>query len=177
MMSIFASLLSSASGILVVLGVLAGSFGLGMFEEHKIGVGQIDKLKLEYAQAQAKAIADAAAQQKRFDTLAVGSAQAEGAKQASIVTLSRKQQLEIPHYVPVIRACVPVGLVRVLHAAATGVSTADVPLAPGKSDDACSAAGWPDLARAIVADFGTSRQNATQLDALIDFMRKAKGAS
>lgn len=160
--------------VAILLAVFA-LVGAGAYEEHQVDLGTINGLKAQYATDKAAAISAAMLQQKRYDTDAIAAAGAERDQQAALASQLQQNQQEVVRYVPTIKSCVPLGLVRVLRAAAIGVSTGNVSLPAGKSDDACAGVEWPDLARSIISDFGTARANAVQLNALIGFMRKAQG--
>lgn len=115
--------------------------------------------------ARAKGVQIATAQTQ----LSVNTAVAEGQAQERIVYKTRTIIEKVPQYVTVTqdRACVSYGLVRVLDAAAQGRDPAELQLPAGKSDDACSPVKASDLARNVAENYGISRQNSEQLDALI----------
>lgn len=68
------------------------------------------------------------------------------------------------------RTCVPYGFVRTLDAAVLGVRPGDLPLPAGKSDDDCAPIEASSLAAGIAENYGAARQNAVQLDALLDYL-------
>ena len=152
-------------------------FGGGFWTGHRIEADKLDRFKTEVADARAEADAKALALQKQYDDLASSAAQADQQKQAAIQAALSQQKKEIASHVPPIRACVPIGLLRVLRGAELGLSASGVPQPAGKSDDACSTVGWPRLAAAIITDLATARANAAQLDALTGYMRTAKASA
>ena len=177
MWSLIASLATSASGVLALLAVVAGLIGVGAFEQHKIDANQLTSLKARYAQASAVALAKGAAIQQANDERAIAAASAEAAVQQTLAAALQKELADVKAHVTVrtIAAnCVPLGLVRVLYAGSHGVDANSLPLGAGQSDDTCSAVGWPELAAAIIHDYGQARANGEQLTALQALV--AKGA-
>lgn len=121
-------------------------------------------------EAVAKAVAKERAQAKSDLDAAVKEAQA----QEKIVTRTQTIIKEVPRYVTASQdrgTCVTYGLVRVLDAAALGADPADLELPAGQSDDACAPVKASALAASVAENYGTARQNAQQLDALIEDTR------
>lgn len=165
---------SFSSSTVKLIAIAAAIFALvafGAWGQHKIDADALDRLKAQYAQAQAAAASAALAKQQRYDADAVTAAQQDQQKQLALSSDIQRSQQEIIRYVPKTRSCVPVGLVSVLRSA-IGVSV-NVPAAAGKSDDACSSVGWPDLARGVIDAFGRARANSDQLNALEAFINQA----
>lgn len=160
----------AAALIAVVLAIFGGGFKAGWDWEATV----LWKERAANAQALAKAAAQAAAEQKSLDDAALDDASREAAAQsARVAQLSRN--LEAARHAPVktiTRSCVPLGLVRVLDGAAFGRDPASLALPAGKSLDACASLGWRDLVGVIVGNYGTARDNAGQLDALIQAWRR-----
>lgn len=160
---------------LVILGLVFGAVHV----TRKVDAVKYQKLELAYQAAQAKAVAEAMAQQREFDDLASKAARDDARKQAAVVANVKQQLAEVKRHVHAISAtghCITYGLVRVIDAAVHGVSASDLPLPAGKSDDACAPVSAADLARSIVDNYGTARANASQLDDLEAFSRAAKAA-
>ena len=173
MWSLVASAASSASGILIMLGVVAGLIGVGAFEQHKIDANSLTSLKADYAKQSAAALAKGAAIQQENDNRAIAAASAEAAVQASRVA-ALQQELDgvQKHVTTKAIPCISYGLVRVLDAAVLGVSPDALSLPPGKSDDTCSPITATELAVSIVSNYGAALGNAEQLAALQALLRK-----
>lgn len=118
-----------------------------------------------------KAVADAVAKEKAQAEANTKAAVAEAEAQQKIVVRTQTTVKEVPTYVPTEvdqRTCVTYGLVRVLDAAASGRSPADLELPAGQSDDACAPVTASALAANVASNYGVALQNAQQLDALIE---------
>lgn len=165
---------SATLRLVAILIVVLGLMGAGAYIDHRLEADKYDRRVAQDAQAQAKAVSAALELQRKLGADAVAAAQAEAATQSRLSTEADLHQQEIVKYVPVTRVCVPYGLVRVLNAAA-GLPAASVSRSAGKSDDACAPVSWRDVARSIIADYATGRANAAQQDALIGFLRTARG--
>ena len=166
--------LSTVAFEAICAGVVAlGLFVGGMVTDHKIGADALDKLKAQYAQQLATATAQAAAEQKRNDDAALAVAQSQALAQDKIATSIKGVLASVPVHVTVkVMPCISYGFIRVLDAAILGVSPESLSLPPGKSDDTCSALTAPIVAAAIIANYGTARANAEQLNALIALLRQ-----
>ena len=114
-----------------------------------------------------EAVARAVATEKKQAKADVAAAVSEAKAQERIIVRTRTIIERIPDHVSNDSHCITYGLVRVLDAAALGVDPADLELPPGKSDDACAPVEATTLAGSVVDNYGTARQNAQQLDALI----------
>lgn len=154
---------------IVALLIFAG----GMKLEYDLDAAKITKMELSYAQAQQKAVAEAAAKQKAEDDQATAAATSEAANQSQLATSLQQQLAEVKSHVtskPI--TCITWGFVRVLDAAVSGISASSINLGPGKSDDACSPFTADQLAAFVVQNYGIARANAEQLNALQDLLRK-----
>lgn len=167
----FATLTSKILAALVgaIALLAAGAYGGYRFEE-----GKLSDLKAQYAQAETKAVQEAKTIQSKEDANAEAQELAEAQAQQKIVTQTITVTKEVPHYVPVIHACVPVGLVRVLNAA-SGVADSPDAVATGQPNDACTSLSWDQVAGDIADDYGTARANAEQLNALEASVRQLNG--
>ena len=141
---------------------------------HRVDASQYQALELQYAQAQAKAVAAAQAAQQRLDAIATNAARKEAATQAALTAQVRRQLAEVQQHVRSLgpRGCVTYGLVRVLDGAVHGVIADSLALPAGKSDDACTGIDAATLANSVVQNYGTAKLNAEQLNALIAVTRK-----
>jgi hypothetical protein len=139
-------------------------------------LGAYNRLVANNAKANELAITAAAKVQHDQDMAAEKAAVTEAAAQQRIVIQTKTLTKEIVTHVPVTVACVPVGLVRVLNAAAKGLSAPDESFAAGKSDDACAPVSWRSLAADISDDYGTGNENAEQLNALEASIRDINAA-
>lgn len=120
------------------------------------------------------AVASAVAKEREQAKSDLDAAVAEAKAQEKIVTRTQFIIKEVPRYVTASQdrsTCVTYGLVRVLDAAALGTDPADLELPAGQSDDACAPVKASDLAASVAENYGTARQNAQQLDALIEDTR------
>lgn len=107
--------------------------------------------------------------------VSVRTSTAEANAQAKITAQGRATHEKVRYYVkavPVDRACVPYGLLRVLDAAGLGLDPASVQLPAGQSDDACAPLSPPDFAAALTDRFTDARANAEQLNALQEDLRQ-----
>ena len=157
----------------VALMIFAGGFKTA----HDIDAHKLDELKLEYVQAQQKAVQEAQAKQQALDTVAAQAAADEAAKQSHRANLLAQELANAQAHLSTAKitaTCVPYGFVRVLYAGSHGVSTDSLSLPTGKSDDACAPIGWSQLATAILHDYGQANANAGQLNSLIGLLLKEK---
>lgn len=162
-------------------GVLSASGGFIVAK--RVYEAQTTALELKYALAQATAVRQAADKQHEIDQHAMTAALTEAASQQQLTITTEAIQKEVTRYVKVpvatpvgtvpssSGACITVGFVRVIDAASLGVEPSSLPDLAGKPDDACAAITPPALADAIIANYGTCRQNAEQLNALIALVR------
>ena len=132
---------------LFLAGLVAG--GIGM---RQIDNARYEALELQVSQAHEKALEQAVATQRAIDDRKLEQAQTETLNQATIAGQVRAQLREVQKHVqkrlgP--RGCITYGFVRVLDAAALGVSPDSLPLPAGKSDDSCAPADPDALGRAI----------------------------
>lgn len=152
----------------VLSAAIVGS-GVG-YVVHRMDAATINEMKLADAKAEAAAYKQGLALQKNLDAATQLEAVAEATAQQQIVTQTVTVTKEIPRYVTVHQdavVCVPYGFVRLLYSAERGLSPAALGLPPGQSDDACTGLKLSDLAAGLTADYGASRANSEQLDALI----------
>lgn len=152
-------------GAVVAVTAAAGGAYAGYRWEH----GEVLKLQLAQAQFATEAATKAADSVRKQDTIALGAAVTEAKSQAQIVTRTVTITKEIPAYVTPAQdavVCIPVGLARVLRAAAAGADPASLQLAPGQSDDACSDVTASEVAGWFSDYAGTSQANAEQLNEL-----------
>lgn len=155
--------------LVLMAGAAIGGFTLA----HRLDAAAYAKLELSYAQAQAKAVADAAAEQKRLDDIATEAARAEATNQRRLASQAQAALTEVQNHVKIVTIkCIPLGLVRVLDAAALGVTASSLPHAAGNSDATCAKVDTVALARSIVANYFNANANAEQLNALIDNLRQ-----
>lgn len=150
-------------------------FGGGMKAGIDIEADKYDKLKANYATAQAQATADAARKQMAVDGAALDAAaqetKAQAARAAQLMTelANAKNHISVK---TITANCVPYGFLRVLYASSHGVTTDSLALPTGRTDGSCAPIGWTDLAAAIIHDYGQANANAGQLNALTDLLRK-----
>ena len=157
----------------ILFAIVAGAAAIGGFMlAHKLDAAAYTKLELSYAQAQATAVATAAAEQKRLDDIATQAAQLEAANQSRLAANAQAALTEVQNHVKTVYvSCLPLGFVRVLDAAALGVTAASLPHAAGNTDATCSKVDPVALARSIVQNYFTANSNAEQLNALIANLR------
>ena len=160
------SLATTAIGAAVIA---AMAFAGGMRLEYKIESGKINALQLEYAQAEIK-------QQQKYDAASLNAAKAENLAQTQLTSQGNLALPEVQTHVitkVITSTCVPMGIIRVLDAAASGRTANSLVLPTGKSDGSCSSVDWNTLGRSVVANYYTARANATQLNGLIAGIRAA----
>lgn len=166
------SSLAVKAAFVALVGIAAFTGGVRL--EHRLADSRYVKLELQYAEAQAKAVAEAQAEQHRQDGISTAAAEREAAQQASLADTARRQLIEVRKHVPKDRVCVRVGFIRVLVAASRGVLADSLPLAAGQSDNACAGYSNADVATAVVDSLAKARANGEQLDALIRFYHDSK---
>lgn len=170
--------LSALATQAIAAAVIAG-FGFvgGITLDHKIMAGKYNALVAAQANALVKAQAEAAAHQRTFDNIALTAAQKERDEQAQRASGVERQLSEVGNHIfldVIAPACVPLGFLRVLDAAAHGRSASSLSLPTGKSDGACAPVTWDAVARSVVGNYSTARANAGQLNGLIDFYRQTQ---
>lgn len=162
--------LSIAAAVAFGLGAAGGGYITHAVDQHKY-----DQLVIDHATAQAKAVAAAREDERKTAKLSSDNGQKAAVADQKIVYRTNTIIKEVPtHVTPQTdaRVCVPVGLVRLLDAAALGIEPSDLVLPAGQSDDTCSAVKASDLARSVARNYGTARQNAEQLNQLIADIRE-----
>jgi hypothetical protein len=170
MSDLIASLISKI-GIPLVIAL--GAFFGGMALMHKFDAGELANYKLAAEKQHAADLAAAAEKQKQIDGAAIAAASAEAATQGANAAMLQKELANVTAHVSAKAVpCISWGLVRVLDAAALGVSPDDLSLPAGKSDDTCSPFTAAQLAVSVVSSFGAARANADQLNALIGLLKK-----
>lgn len=173
MWSLISSLAGSVGGLVALLAVVAGLIGVGAYEEHRVDLGKLNAIEASYAQAQARAVAEAAATQKQLDAVTLAAVNTESKAQTQLSSTLQQELADVPVRVVVKSIpCVPWGLVRLLDATILGVSAASLNLPAGKSDGSCSPYGADELARTIVSNYGRANANAEQLNALQAWARR-----
>lgn len=160
--------------LLALLLMMLGSAGAGGLAGWKLGSVRYEHYKVAVVAEHARAVEMAVAEQKRLDGISLAAAKREATAQAAVGADTRRVLGTVQAHVKELAHCIPLGFVRVLDAAAHGQNPDALILPAGKSDDACSAFRWADLARSIVANYGTARANGEQLDALIAALRQGK---
>lgn len=169
-------LLSIFSGIGGYVASALAAAALAAFLTHKIDDDALKAVQLADQKAAVQAVQAAGAAQKRQDDVALNAAVAEAKAQQKIITQVQTITKEITVHVPDTRVCIPIGLVRVLNAAAANNPDTSG-IAPGQLDDACSTVTWRSLAGDIVDDYGTAHKNAEQLNALEGTIRDMVAAA
>lgn len=147
----------------IVLAIVVGT----AWVTHRVELGRYDALELKYDQIQAAAVTAAQVLQSQEDAAARAADIANASAQQQIISTSQLIVREIPNHVTAQSIpCMPLGLVRLLDAAALGVDPSSLPLAPGKSDASCAPIDADALAGSIISNYGIAWSNAKQLDAL-----------
>lgn len=166
----------SAYALIAAL-LLGGGAAGGAWLEHKFDAGRYNALQASVEAAHAKALEAAMERQKALDAAAIAAADQETQAQAALAIQAKRQLAEVKKHAQVVHIaskCVPYGFVRVLDAAAFGISAERLPLPAGKSDAACAPIGWNALASAIIRNLGIARANSEQLNALEHFNRTVR---
>lgn len=150
-----------------VTALLAGSAGAyaGWRWEHS----NLLALKLDAALAQAAAVKRQADSDRRQSAVDVAAAFDEAFQQGKLQARTIIIKERIPVHVTAYQdatVCVPVGLLRIMRAAATGADPDTIPLAAGQSDDDCAAYAVSDVARLVAEVYAVGHANAQQLNAL-----------
>lgn len=156
--------------VLVIVAALAASAGAGAYITDLRWQHTWDAHVALDAKA-LKAATDAArADERRAAALSHDTGAKQAVTQNREAAVARTIQKEVIRHVhdEVVRPCVSYGLVRVLDAAARGISPSDLELPPGVSDDACTPLGNADLGRSVSSNYAIARANAAQLNGLIE---------
>lgn len=167
--------LSSLAIKAIVVAVALGSAATGGgILVHKIDNSRYLALELSYAKAQEAAEAAARAEQKRLDDIATAAARSEAAAQAALAETARRQLNEVKANVKATANSLRLGFIRLLVAGSRGVAVDSLALPAGKSVNSRQGYTDADVATAVLGSLGACRANSEQLNALIDFWRKAK---
>ena len=145
------------------------SFGGGYWLSHRIDASTISDMKLANAQALNSAIKASASAQQAQDKVIENAAVKEAQAQIQIQTVTKTITKEIPKYVTVkgdTVSCIPVGLERLLYAAASGTSADSLQAPTGQSADSCSDVSATEMAGWFKDYSDAARANAEQLNAL-----------
>lgn len=156
------------TGIKLALGVgaILIAFASGGYTIHKFDVAKLEKVELQYAQAEAKAVQQAKDIQAAQDKVTTDAAVAEAAAQQKIVTNTVTVTQEVTHYVKDTSTCITFGLLRLFDATVLGIDPAKLSIPAGKSNDACAPVTASALAKSVVGNYGAALANAEQLNEL-----------
>lgn len=157
----------------IAVAVLVGG---GFYGGLRWDQGTIAKMELADQQAANRAQTLAAASIKRQDAVVLTAAVSEAKAQNQIAKKATTLTQEITNVVPITVACIPVGLIRLLDAAAAGANTPDASFAPGQPDDACAPVSWRSVAADLADDYASGNANSEQLNALEAEIRKDDAA-
>lgn len=154
--------------ILVAIGAAGGSLATNLHWQAKW-----DKHIAADAKAETKAVVKAS-DQKQAQVTAGNKVSAK----ATVTDRKVQDQItevikDVPKHVPPSSdpgRCVTYGFVRTIDAAILGVRPSELQLPAGKSDTDCSPLEASAVATGIVENVGIARQNAVQLNALIDYL-------
>lgn len=160
----------------VLLVVSAISAGSATYVTREVYTGKIAKIELAQKEAEVAAFKKAQAMQRDADQVAIDIAGNQSNTQEKIVTVTKTIIKEIPTYVKDDSACITVGLVRVLDAAARGTDPAALALAPGEFNETCAGLGSHALADSVAENYGRARQDAAQLTDLQTYVRGVQAA-
>jgi hypothetical protein len=166
------------------IAVLVITAAAGAFVAHKLDLGKINHLKTEIVQlkldhevAVRKALEWATAKQKDYDREAIAAAQTDARRQQELAADLSDRLRAIQGIAPrvLVRGCITYEFVRQLDAAivASGAASA-LPLPAGKSADACAPVDAPHVVQWLLGVIETAKQNGTQLDSLIAYIRRAQ---
>lgn len=152
----------------LLIAVAAG--GAGAWAGYRIEASKVAAIRLADAQSLAQAAKSADSSRARQDAVTLASALAEAKAQVQIETVTQTITKEVPKYVTVQAdaiTCIPVGLARILRAAAERVDPKSLSSTAGQSDDACSDVTSSEVAGWFTGYADVSNKNSEQLDALI----------
>lgn len=155
----------------LIVGAVTGAvaFAGGAYSGWRWEHGAVLQARLDAAALASKAKELAAKDQAAQDAVKLKAAVAEALFQGRLEGRISLIVQETPVYVTAAQdaiVCIPVGLARVLRAAAEGRSPGSLSLAPGQSDDDCSDITATEMARWFTAYAGASLGNAHQLNSL-----------
>lgn len=159
----------------IFLASAAGAFGLGYWRGYSAGYAagsnavqkDFDAYRIAAQQAVIAAEARARKDQQAIDAVAREEAVKAAVAKQKIVVRTVTITKEIPAHVPDDTAlCIPLGLVRVIDAAALGRQSAtDLPLGAGLSDESCAPLGARALAETIVRNYGAASDAIAEAEA------------
>jgi len=168
--SVVTSALGGVWGYVAAFGVgalLVGS--TAVYATHHWDANELQAVKMQVQKEAIEAMQFALTTQKAEDRVDLAAAVKEATAQNHVTTVIQTVTKEIPRYVTVHQdatVCVPYGLVRLLDATVDQTDPANLKLATGQSDDACSPIKASDLAGSVIANYGAAIANAEQLTAL-----------
>jgi hypothetical protein len=142
-----------------------------VYVTHGFDKGRYEALVASYKAAEATALQSALDEQKRLDAVAQAASEQEAVRQQHLAAHVRIQLAQVQKHVQALSHCLPLGVVRVLYAAGHGRLPDSMSYAAGQSDATCASDRWLELLSGLVQDYGTSRQNSEQLNALTRWWR------
>lgn len=158
------------------LGAVLSAAGSG-YLVYQYETGQMAKLKLQYAQAETRAVQEAKSLQAGQDQVSMDKALAFANAHERIQIRTVETVRKVPVYVTAKTDAafpLPCGFVRVHDASALGVDPADIPNPAGKSDgDSCEVKA-SEAAGIIAENYGAADQWREQLIGLQDWVSAEK---
>lgn len=162
---------------LTIIGIFLLSLISGTaYVTHSIDKSTLLNLELKYKEAENQAVEAALAKQKAVDKLKNQQALEASKKQQQLVKQTQARLDEVNKYIKDNKyGCIDIGTIRLFNSTIQSDPTKRVPIPPGKSDDSCSGIRAAEFARTIIKDLGIAKQNAQQLNDLIQALKELKG--
>lgn len=143
------------------------AFGAGLYAAHRWDAGEIAALKLADAKSASLALDTRLRVIEAQDAVSIRAAVNEARSQQKLADAKNRIPNEVRRHVPSLaQPCIPLGLVRVLDAAALDTDPDSLSLPAGQSDATCAPVDAARLAASVAGNYAVARQNAEQLNAL-----------
>lgn len=162
----------SSIKLYIYLAAFLATLSAGFYGGYRWEVSVVDDLKLKYEVASTKAISEALAEKQRQDQVSSEIAKKQAMQQQIILRQTQDHLDEIQKYVKT--TCISYNVIRLLNSTVLHTDPLSVPIPSGKSPSSCSGITSNTVAKSIIKNYGIADQNASQLDALIEFYNKTK---
>lgn len=157
---------------LIAVAILGASVLTGHFV-HQVDLAKLQKVELEYKQAQADAAAAAKAEQAQLDKVSSDADAAELAQQKQMLADTQTRLAQVSKRVTRgANNCITWDLVRAIDSAAFGVDSDSMPLPAGKTGASCAGVDPAQLAAGIVANYAVGSRNKAVADGLQAYVKQ-----
>ena len=157
---------------LIAVAILGACALTGHFV-HQVDLAKLEKVELQYKQAEADAQAAAKAEQAQLDKAAHDADAAELAQQKAMLADAQTRLSQVSKHVATGRAaCITWGMIREIDASLLGVDSDTLPMPAAKTDASCASRDAIDFITSIVGNFEIAQRNVEHGQALQKYLQQ-----